>query len=223
MKLLLVAATGFELEPTSEYLRKNWNEVNESFYTKGDNSITTCISGVGIMATAYTLSKQLQDHFDLALQAGVGGGFDRELKLGQLVFIKSEQLGDLGAEDHYSFLDLFDLDLLKPGAAPFTGKELVTPILPVHEKIDLPHVNGITVNTVAGSEFTVQMRKDKFAPQVESMEGAAFHYVCLKEKIPFAQIRSISNYAEPRDKTKWQMKEAIIALNKWLIDFIETI
>ena len=49
------------------------------------------------------------------------------------------------------------------------------------------------------------------------MEGAAFHYVCLQQKIPFIQLRAISNYVGERNKTKWKMKEAIINLNEKLI------
>ena len=50
--------------------------------------------------------------------------------------------------------------------------------------------------------------ENKFLPVIESMEGAALHYVCLMEKIPFLQIRSISNYIGERDKKKWNMKDA---------------
>jgi futalosine hydrolase len=53
------------------------------------------------------------------------------------------------------------------------------------------------------------------------MEGAALHYVCLMEKIPFLQIRSISNYIGERNKKNWNMKESIINLNKELIRLLE--
>jgi futalosine hydrolase len=53
------------------------------------------------------------------------------------------------------------------------------------------------------------------------MEGAALHYVCLQLAVPFAQVRSISNYVTPRDKSLWKMKDAIINLNNWLIGFVE--
>ena len=53
------------------------------------------------------------------------------------------------------------------------------------------------------------------------MEGAALHYVCLMEKIPFLQIRSISNYVGERNKRNWNMKEAIANLNKKLIEFVQ--
>ena len=55
------------------------------------------------------------------------------------------------------------------------------------------------------------------------MEGAAMHYVCLMEKIPFLQLRSISNYIGERNKRKWNMNESIINLNNELIKLIKKI
>ncbi len=53
------------------------------------------------------------------------------------------------------------------------------------------------------------------------MEGAAFHYACLQENIPFLQLRSISNYVEVRDKSKWKIQLAIKELNDTLIKYFE--
>jgi futalosine hydrolase len=52
------------------------------------------------------------------------------------------------------------------------------------------------------------------------MEGAAFHYVCLQEEIPFIQLRSVSNYVGERNKSKWQIKKAVENLNKELLNLI---
>lgn len=221
MKVLLVAATEMEITPFLEHLSQNWAISASGGFIKDETQLQTCITGVGMMATTYSLVNALQQSYDIALQVGVAGSFNPGIKQGELVCVKSEQYGDFGAEDHYKFLDIFDLGLLQTGTEPFTVKELVMPKSSLSEKIQLQQVKGITVNTVSGSSFTIQFRIEKFAPDVESMEGIAFHYVCLKHNIPFAQVRAISNYVEPRDKTKWQMKDAIINLNKWLIDFIE--
>jgi len=43
------------------------------------------------------------------------------------------------------------------------------------------------------------------------------------EKIPFIQLRSISNYIAERDKTKWDMRKSIANLNGALIDLVKTI
>jgi len=55
------------------------------------------------------------------------------------------------------------------------------------------------------------------------MEGAALHYVCLMEKIPFVQIRGISNYIAERNKKNWNMKESISNLNNELIRLLKNI
>lgn len=216
MNVLVVAATEVEIGPFIEYL--------QSTSPPAGMEVNTLISGVGMVATTYALTRHLQTHkYDLVIQAGVGGSYSTDLHLGEVVFITSEQYGDLGAEGQDKYLDIFEMGLLAENTPPHINGKLNTPPLPVHEKISLPHVSGLTVNTVSGNERTIELRKEKFCCQVESMEGAAFHYVCLQEKAPFAQVRAISNYVTPRDKSQWKMKEAIINLNNWLIEFLENI
>jgi futalosine hydrolase len=53
------------------------------------------------------------------------------------------------------------------------------------------------------------------------MEGAALHFVCLMEKVPFIQIRSISNISGDRDKSRWNIKEAIKSLHEQLVIMIQ--
>jgi futalosine hydrolase len=56
---------------------------------------------------------------------------------------------------------------------------------------------------------------------IESMEGAACFYVCLLEKIPFLEVRSISNYVEPRNRANWNLPLAIQNLNQVLVEMID--
>jgi len=220
MKLLLAAATAPEISPFISHLEQKWASPDPGVYKKDIHEIHICVTGVGLVATTYAVTKALHRHsYDFVLQAGVSGSFDTTIDLGQLVLVQSEQFGDLGAEDHENYLDIFDMGLLQPEAYPFTDGKLDTPLHEIPFPFKLLTVSGISVNTVSGHAATIAMRDHKFGAQVESMEGAALHYVCLQEHVPFAQIRAISNYVEPRDKSKWKMKEAIIALNKWLIDF----
>ena len=209
MNVLIVAATEFEIGP--------WLNRNNSHNPIADVLIT----GVGMTATAFTLTKHLQNRkYDLIIQAGVGGSYTEDLGLGDVVFVSSDQFGDAGAEDQDKYLDLFEMGLLTENQFPFSAKKLINPLEVVSNRIVLPQVSGLTVNTVSGSERTIKLRKEKYGCQVESMEGAAFHYVCLQEGVAFAQVRAISNYVMPRDKSQWQMKDAIFNLNNWLIGFI---
>ena len=213
MNILIVSATDAEIAPLNAYF--------QTASLPGTLMGGVLISGVGMLNTTYELTKHLQaGHYDLVLQVGVGGSYVNSINLGDVVFVTSDQYGDLGAEDHDNYLDIFEMGLINPNVSPFLAGKLLTPLLPVHNKIKLPHVSGLTVNTVTGSERTVHMRKEKYHCDVESMEGAALHYVCLRERVAFAQVRAISNYVTPRDKSQWQMKEAIINLNKWLIEFL---
>ncbi len=214
MNILIVSATEAEIAPLTAFL--------QGALVPGNLSGSILITGVGMLNTAYELTKHLAaGKYDLVLQAGVGGSYVRSIALGDVVFITSDQYGDIGAEDHDNYLDVFEMGLMNPATPPYVVGKLLTPLLPIHNKIKLPQVSGLTINTVSGSERTIKQRMDKYHCDVESMEGAAMHYVCLKEHVPFAQVRAISNYVTPRDRSQWKMKEAITNLNKWLIDFIE--
>jgi futalosine hydrolase len=216
MNLLIVAATDGEIAPFTTHLE---NAVVASSVSGG-----ILISGVGMMATTYNLTKHLQtNRYDLVLQVGVGGSFSKDIPLGDVVFVTTDRYGDLGAEDHNSYIDIFDMGLIGENEHPHIGGRLITPLLPIHDKIVLPHASGLTINTVSGNADTIKKRYDQYLCDVESMEGAALHYVCLKEGVPFAQVRAISNYVTPRDKSQWKMKEAIINLNKWLIHFVDSL
>ena len=91
------------------------------------------------------------------------------------------------------------------------------------ERTLLPTVNSITVNQITSSKKTAELYSKKYKAAIENMEGAALHLVCIKENIPFVQIRSISNYVGERNKKKWELKEAVENLNKNLIRLIESL
>jgi futalosine hydrolase len=221
MNILLSAATEAEIAPSIQHISANWQQVAPRVFQRQGIRLTICISGVGMMASAYHLAKACAaTKFDMALQAGIGGAFHRHIQLGDVVFVRSEQLGDLGAEDGDGYLDIFELGLVAHDELPFTGGRLTTPVADFHRRIDLPQVDGLTVNMVSGNENSIIRLAERYECQVESMEGAAFHYVCLQEAIPFAQVRAISNYIERRNRAGWKISEAIDNLNKWLISFV---
>jgi futalosine hydrolase len=213
MKILVTAATPFEIQPFLDHLAKQ---------NYPDCHVTTLIGGIGIMHTAFQLGRQLtKDRPDIAIQAGIAGCFDHSWEMGKVVIIEKEQLGDLGVEDDQAFKDLFDIQLWQPDQAPFTGKQLVNTLDNLPFVPALPRASSVTINKVTGSERTRSLLLDKYTADVESMEGAAFHYACLLEKVPFLQFRSISNHVEVRDKSKWNIPLAIKTLNESLIKYIE--
>ncbi len=217
MKILLAAATAGEIAQVREWLQGP--DPGHPF----PENIDVCLTGVGLLASSFRLTSALAgSDYDLVIGAGIAGAFDRSLRLGQCVVVSSEQLADFGAEDGPAFLDAFDMGLENPDAPPFTQGRLLNPLERLPGVVDeLPRVGGLTVLKVSGSEPTIEERAARYGAEVESMEGAALHYTCLSLGIPFIQLRSISNYVTRRDRHAWQLKPAIDALNKQLIDWLK--
>jgi futalosine hydrolase len=125
--------------------------------------------------------------------------------------------------ENKGFKTMFDLGLMKKDEFPFRKGWLVNPALEYIKDRALPEVTAITVNQVTVSKQMIRLYQSAFDPGIESQEGAALHYVCLMEGIPFLQIRSISNLIGERNKEKWKMKESIAALNREIVRVTETL
>jgi futalosine hydrolase len=110
------------------------------------------------------------------------------------------------------FTPFFNTSLIDADEFPFKNGWLINTTA-LAENANLKTVKAVTVNKVTDNVLHKQQLTDVFNAQIESMEGAALHYVCLQENMPFIQLRSVSNYVGERDKTKWKMKEAIEHLN----------
>ena len=217
MNCLIIAATVKEIAPFLRRYRiaqKQWLP---------ETNMDVLVTGIGLTATAYHLTK----HFclkrpDLVIQAGVAGCFDKSIALGSVVTIKQDTIADESVIELKRLKTLFDLKLVPQDQFPFTKGWLVNNTV-LLKKSKLNTVKGISVNQITTSKEMIQFYRKEFSPVTESMEGAALHYVCLMEKIPFLQIRSISNYIGERNKKNWNMKQSILNLNNELIRFIEKI
>lgn len=210
MNILIVAATPQEVVTTRQYLA-------EKKYQRRDCSVHILITGVGLTSTTYALTKYLSETKpDLAIQAGIGGSFHPFYQPGSVYVVSEEVFGDLGVEEGNEFKDIFDLDLAD-NSFPFSGKWLINPHANILDTIKLKQVRGVSINEITTSPGRIHYLVEKYNVIIESMEGAAFHYVCLQEYIPFMQLRAVSNFVGERDKSRWLIKEAIENLNQELI------
>ncbi|MBI3490340.1 MAG: futalosine hydrolase [Acidobacteria bacterium] len=212
MRILLVSATAQE---TAAIAAKRQHI--------SGHDIDLLVTGVGMVATAARCAQAMtKERYDLALNLGVCGSFDRTLPPGTVVHVVSDRLAELGAEDDEAFLTLQQMHLLGDDEFPFTGGRLVNAHPPVNATLErLPAVDGITVNTVHGNARSIATVTKRFAPQVESMEGAAFMYCCLIHGLAFAQVRAVSNVVEARNRAAWKMAEAIDGLTRATLSVLE--
>lgn len=200
MNILVIAATIDEIKPSLSFLQ--------------EQKINYLVTGVGMLATTYTLTKYLQQHaVDLILQVGIGGILDRNVALGKVFRIKSDEIFGLGAEDHDSFIDITELGF---------GKSIYKGVVPVGWSLpQTVEARGITVNTVHGSQESIRVLYEKYPSLlVESMEGAALFLVSEQEQIPCLQYRAVSNYIEPRNREAWNIGLAVKNLNVFLQEFL---
>ncbi len=226
MKILIVSATKFEIRPLADKITFLQDE-NEflSHYKYRHAEVDILITGIGMTATAYHTGRQLlRSSYDLAINTGICGSFDTSLQIGEVVDVVEENFCEMGAEINDQFLTLFDLGLMDPDDSPFkTGKLLnptksISPVL-----VGLTKVKGTTSSTIHGKIETIIKIKERFKPDVESMEGAAFFYSCLVAAVPFHQVRSVSNYVKERDKSKWNVNLALKNLNSTLLNFLKEV
>jgi futalosine hydrolase len=205
MNCLLVAATTSEIAPFLEIYR-----------AKNLRDIDVLITGIGLTAATYALTRQIAlKRPDMIIQAGIGGCFDKKTALGSVFAIGQDAIGDQGVTEKNTWRSLSDLGLVRQNQYPFSGGWLVNKS-GILKKLRLKKVKAITVNEITTSSQKIKLCKATFNPVVESMEGAALHYVCLMEMVPFVQLRAVSNYIGERDKKNWNIKESIINLNNEL-------
>lgn len=197
---------------------------NISQYKKDDLEIDILVTDPGIHATVYQLTKTLSSNdYDIVLNIGICGSFADDLDLGDPVSVILDEFGDLGMTyPKYSFKTMFEEEFLKPDSHPFKNGKLYTPNQKYIDT-ELPKVTGITVNNVSGSRKQIKLRKEKFNPDIESMEGAAVAYVCLSEKVEYLQIRTVSNAIGPRNKLAWDIPLALSSLAETVETILENI
>ncbi|HRD57268.1 MAG TPA: futalosine hydrolase [Ferruginibacter sp.] len=203
MHLLIVAATEMEI---ADFLA-----------TKPNADVL--ITGVGAPHCIYGLTKKLGSKaYNCVIQAGIAGSFG-EVPLGETVLVIRDCFADLGIFENNSLKSLFGAGFLNADTFPYKAGWLENESQ-VLSATSLECCTAITVNTVSENLIMEKQYKEIYQPHIETMEGAAFHYVCLMENLPFIQLRAISNIVGIRDKSQWKIKESVASLNKELIKIV---
>ena len=214
--ILIVAATDSE----AEIIRKieGIRDRKESFRFR-DLDISVLATGVGTVMTAWKMKQWLSQYPrpSLAINIGIAGTFKEEIETGEVVIPVTDCFADMGIETDSGFITLFEAGLSDPDRFPFRNGWINTDsaVLSRLPKI-LRQVRAITVNTSSGSSETISRYVLKYNPDIETMEGAAFFYVCSSEKIPFISLRAVSNRIMPRRKGKWDIPAALENLSQRL-------
>jgi futalosine hydrolase len=219
-KLLLVSATDTEADALK---RIPGLKVHSEGFTLGNCEISMLVTGVGSVATSWSMAKWLSSNPkpDLAINIGIAGSYRENIVAGDVVVPVSDCFADAGIEEGGGFKTLAEAGLADPDRFPFKmGRIEADNKYTAEATKKLKAVNAITVNTASGSEKTIERLLKKYNPDIETMEGATFFYICCRENIPFLALRSISNKVEPRNKEKWNIPLALEKLSEKMRDLI---
>jgi futalosine hydrolase len=204
MKVLISAATTMELAA-----------LKKSESLPSSLSLYYATTGIGAISTVYHLMEMLsKDKFDLMIQVGIAGSFDQQLPLGNAVNVEKESLAEMGVVENNEYKDIFKLGLADENVAPYSDGFLLNPHKNLLTASGLINVTGITNNEITTDPIKIERYKHNYNATIESMEGAAFHYIGILRSIPFIQIRGISNVVGERNKKNWKIDEAILAYTK---------
>jgi futalosine hydrolase len=222
-KILFVAATPVEAEAIGKVSRMK--SIPGGY--KSDNlDINVLVAGIGSVSTAWEMQKWISINTkpDLAINTGIAGSYNEEIKIGDVVMPVTDCFADSGVEDGNNFLTLHEAGLTHASEFPYINGE-IRAYSEFTERLNgiVRPVRAITVNTATGSDATREKLIRKFNPDIETMEGATFFYICSREKIPFLALRAVSNIIEIRNRKNWDIKLALSNLAEKLNEVVLTL
>ena len=223
MDILLVAATWMEVNLLVDEMEKT-GEKSHLFkeYRLGDIDVDVLITGIGTTFTTFHLTNTLKDkHYNMVINIGLAGSLTRELNIGEVVNVVYDEFADLGIETQNEFLTLFEAGFMNINEYPFENGILKA----THSDgwINLKKVRGITANRSHGNQSSIVHLHTKYPAHIESTEGAAIFYVCKWMGVDCFQVRSISNYVESRDSSKWNIPLALENLKESILELIRNV
>lgn len=199
---------------------------------RGDLSphVKIAVCGIGAYKTAYCTTKMIKtERPQMVILAGIAGAYKNSgLKIGDTVAVSSECSADMGSFASggftpkfsevytcssittYTTLPQVESNSVSVAAAPFIGKDgegdlLTRPncnsqCIPVSDSLS-DTKNGEEREELNGNSKSGSAQK---VAKIENMEGAAFFYCCKQTKIPFLEIRTISNFVGD-EMSKWNI------------------
>ncbi len=197
----------------------------------GGAEIVSVVSGVGKTNAAHAVTVLIKNyHPALIVNFGIGGAYpSSKLKTGDIAVAAGEVYADEGVllRNGFHTLEYIDIPLLKKGRRKYfnqfpadTGAGLLM--------VDAAAASGFralqgtfaTVSACTGTRQQAEELSKRFGAICENMEGAAIAHICLIYGVPFAEVRGISNMADDRDTSKWEIRRASANCQKTVMEFV---
>ncbi len=221
-RILLVSATLAEIEPliimAGLAIPKETPGKIISL-EKFDTDILITRPGM-VPTTFYTTMALFGKDYSIAINSGVAGSFNKAFSVGTVALVSHDRFADLGAESPSGFITGEKLSFTNLNTLPFKDGWLIHESPSGFPIPQLPRCRSVTSDTIHTIPDSIERITQLYLPDLETMEGAAFFYVCMKFNIPCFQIRAVSNIVGPRDKANWQLKHAVTNLCDFLGSYL---
>jgi futalosine hydrolase len=186
------------------------------------NHLVLLVTGIGpvnaSMALGHLLGGLVRPLGVLSL--GVAGAFDlEELPLGQAVVVQEEIWPEYGLVTEEGIDPQgIGLALGKIDGRPIWDRISLNPgpqaqhlglLLP-----DIPQTLSLTVSGVSGTAQRAAFLRFRYGAAIENMEGFALAWTCARLKIPFLEVRTISNLVGSRKTEHWDLRKALARLGE---------
>jgi futalosine hydrolase len=216
MRVIITAATDLEMAGCAKKASR--------LFKKSKIKISFHATGIGILASGVKLTQLATTHQpNLMIQMGIAGSYVKTEPLGKVWVVASESIADLGVREKGVFKDLFESQLLKDNEAPFKKRKITNPNIKTLNVLKTNTATAVTINEITTAPKRIKEIMEAHTPVLESMEGAALHYVGSITNTPFIQIRAVSNYVGERNKAKWKLKESIEQLEAYVLTYLATL
>lgn len=157
-------------------------------------------------ATALTAASSAGAPYDLALSAGIAGGFQQPL--GGVVVATSIVAADLGAVTADGFASVTELGF---GSVRHTPPEPL--VRAAAEATGAAAGPVLTNSTVTGTaEHARELEARHPGAVAEAMEGFGVAEAAAAHGVAVLEVRTVSNPVGPRDRAAWRIPEALAAL-----------
>ena len=193
-------------------------------------------SGIGKVNAAHSATC-IMERFQVEgfINMGVAGAYAGSgLGNGDIAVASKEIFGDDGVIEakRWSSMETIGIPLVQHGRKKYYNefpldnhlyKKMIRSIKSVSSQPQITQGPFVTVSAASGSPSRAGELERRFQGICENMEGAAIAHVCALYKIPFFEVRGISNTAGIRDRQKWDLKTAADNCQKLVLKSIKII
>lgn len=179
-------------------------------------------TGYTVYETAFAMGQSLgRKNYHLILYAGLANSLNDKMKTGDVLNVINDIPFAIGRKDENGFEHAYTLGWLNKQEKPHVRGGYIN-MTNAYFNVFMPFMKtaALTASTLEGDESLLKLKMERFPIHIESSNGIAFHFACLKVGSPFYQLRAVGQnlYDKSSDKSL-AIKELNSSLNQ-IIDLL---